>query len=190
MTSIAVPNEIVPNIAVPNEIVPTIVAPHNIIASPEIIAQCIKCIKNKLYISYDLDLIIDPCAQNGEFVEGLLTLARNTLFYDKAPNNPHPHIREADFLTIDFARFDKTFLSGLWYDDIHVIGCPPPDQIGDFIKACCKFGQSVSFLLPYGPLHLPKKDYKVYFPPNFQLLHEEKINNIPYVFQIWLKTDL
>ena len=35
-----------------------------------------------------------------------------------------------------------------------------------------------------------KKDYKVYFPPNFQLLHEEKFDNIPYVFQIWLKTDL
>ena len=176
------------SIAAPNEIVPTIVAPHNIIASPEIIAQCIKCIKNKLYISYDLDLIIDPCAQNGEFVEGLSTLARNTLFYDKAPNNPH--IKQADFLTIDFLRFDKTFLAGLWYDDIHVIGCSPANQIYDFIEACCKFGQSVSFLLPYGPLHLPKKDYKVYFPPNFQLLHEEKINNIPYVFQIWLKTDL
>lgn len=189
MTSIAEPNEIEPNEIESNEIVPNI-AESNVIASPDIIAQCIKCINNKLYISYDLDLIIDPCAQNGEFVEGLSTLARNTLFYEKEPNNSHPRIRQADFLTIDFARFDKTFLAGLWYDDIHVIGCPPLDQIGDFIKACCKFGQSVSFLLPYGPLHLPKKDYKVYFPLNFQLLHEEKFDNIPYVFQIWLKTDL
>jgi len=157
-------------------------------ATPTVVAQCIKCIKDKLYISYDLDLIIDPCAQNGEFVEGLQTLARNTLFYDKAPNNPH--IRPVDILTIDFVRFDKTFLAGLWYDDIHVVGCPPANHIGEFIKACCKFGQSVSFILPYGPLHLPKKDYKVYFPSNFQLLHEEKFDNIPYVFQIWIKTDL
>ena len=157
----------------------TSIAEPTIVATPEIIAQCIKCIKNKLYISYDLDLIIDPCAQNGEFIEGLSTLARTTLFYDKAPNNSHPHIRQADFLTIDFARFDKTFLAGLWYDDIHVIGCPPADQIGDFIKACCKFGKSVSFILPVGQA--------ICFPPNFQLIHEEKFDNIPYVFQIWFK---
>jgi len=172
MTSIAAPT-----IAESNEIEPNITEP-NIIASPDIIAQCIKCINNKLYISYDLDLIIDPCAQNGEFVEGLQTLARNTLFYDKAPNNPH--IRQADFLTIDFARFDKTFLAGLWYDDIHVIGCPPLDQIGDFIKACCKFGQSVSFILP-------QTKCIDCFPSNFQLLHAENFDNIPYVFQIWIK---
>ena len=178
----------VPINAAPTYAIETYATPTYNIATPTVVAQCIKCIKNKLYISYDLDLIIDPCAQNGEFVEGLQTLARSTLFYDKAPNNPH--IRPVDMLTIDFVRFDKTFLAGLWYDDIHVVGCPPLDQITDFIKACCKFGQSVSFILPYGPLHLPKKDYKVYFPPNFRLLHEEKFDNIPYVFQIWLKTDL
>ena len=179
MTSNAVPNEIESNEIEPNEIEPNEIVP-NVIASPDIIAQCIKCIKNKLYISYDLDLIIDPCAQNGEFVESLQTLARNTLFYDKAPNNWHPHIKQADFLTIDFARFDKTFLAGLWYDDIHVIGCPQVDQIGDFIKACCKFGQSVSFILP-------QNKCIDCFPSNFQLLHEEKFDNIPYVFQIWIK---
>ena len=171
---IATHNIATPDIATHN------IATHNI-ATPEIIAQCIKCIKNKLYISYDSDLVIDICAQNGEFIEELSTLARTTLFYDKAPRQSQ--IRQVDFLTIDFARFDKTFLAGLWYDDIHVVGCPPLDQIEEFINACCKFGKSVSFILP-------QTKSIVYFPPNFQLLHEEKFDNIPYVFQIWIKTDL
>lgn len=151
----------------------------------EMAQHCIKAIKETLFISYEKDLIIDPCAQNEEglFLKPIDALVRFSLFYDKEPK--HTHISAADLLTTDFDYFEKTRLAGLWYDAIHVVSCPPPHLIEQFVTATCKFAQSVSFLSSVKP-------GKHTFPPNFFLMYEEKImlNKTPYYFQIWIKADL
>ena len=155
------------------------------ITKDEMAQHCIKTIKDTLFISYDKDLIIDPCAQNEDviFLKYIDSLVHFSLFYDKQPK--HTHISEADLLTINFDYFEKTRLSGLWYDAIHVVSCPPPHLIEQFVTATCKFAQSVSFL----SLEKPGKHT---FPPNFFLMYEEKVllNKTSYYFQIWIKADL
>jgi len=146
---------------------------------------CIKTIKETLYISYEKDLLLDPCAENGGtlFLGQTESLARLSLFCDPKPLRAE--IKEADLLSIDFNYFDKTTLAGLWYNAIHVISFPPPHLIEKFIDATCKFAQSVSFLSTENP----KPNI---CPPNFFLIHQEKIilNKTSYYFHIWIKADL
>ena len=84
-----------------------------------------------------------------------------------------------DFLNINFERYDKTFLSGLWYDDIHIISQPPLDKVEEFIDAACKFAQSVSFIMP--------KKAQGAFPQHFQRLFTQDLPEKGMVFQIWMK---
>jgi hypothetical protein len=121
--------------------------------------EIIKHIKDHLMISYEKDLIIDPNAADESFMEGLQSLTKIALFYNKSPGE-HENVMPLDFLKIDFNRYDKTSLSGLWYDDVHIISQPPPTQAEEFIDAACKFAQSVSFIMP--------KKAQFAFPPHFQ----------------------
>ena len=130
-------------------------------------------------ISYDKDLIIDPNAVDESFMEGVQSLAKMALFYHKSP--VHDNVLPLDFLQIDFDRYDKTFLAGLWYDDVHVISEPPPKQAEEFIIAACKFAQSVSVIIP--------KQAQYAFPTNYQRLFTHELPNKNTVFQIWLKAD-
>jgi hypothetical protein len=141
--------------------------------------QIIKQIKDHLMISYDKDLIIDPNAVDESFMEGVQSLAKMALFYHKSP--VHDNVLPLDFLQIDFDRYDKTFLAGLWYDDVHVISEPPPKQAEEFIIAACKFAQSVSVIIP--------KQAQYAFPTNYQRLFTHDLPNKNTVFQIWLKAD-
>ena len=140
--------------------------------------QCIKHIKDHLMISYDKDLIIDPNAGEDVFIDGIQALAKTALFYNKSPL--HSDVLPLDFLNIDFTRYDKTFLSGLWYDDVHIISRPPPEEAVKFIEAACKFAQSVSFIMP--------KKAQYAFPANYQRMFSVDLND-SLVFQIWLKAD-
>jgi len=151
--------------------------------------QCLKHIKDYLMISYEKDLIIDFNASDPIFIEGLQTLAKITLFYNKSPI--HENVLPLDFLEVDFNRYDKTFLSGLWYDDVHLVSYPPPEQAEQFIEAACKFAQSVSFILP--------RNASIAFPKNYQCLISTHLPKdlvpkdlVPndLVFQIWLRADL
>lgn len=135
--------------------------------------QCIKHIQSHLHIYYEKDLIIDPNAGNTEFMSGLQTLAKLGLFYNKNP--VLPSVNELDFCEIDFAKYDKTYLSGLWYDDVHVISQPPPEQVNQFIEAACKFAKSVSFIMPITAQYV--------FPPNYKCLFTTYFEN-DLVFQI------
>ena len=135
--------------------------------------QCIKHIQSHLHIYYEKDLIIDPNAENTEFMAGLQTLAKLGLFYNKNP--VLPRVKQLDFCEIDFAQYDKTYLSGLWYDDVHVISQPPPEQADQFIEAACKFAKSVSFILPSTRQYV--------FPPNYKCLFTTYFEN-ELVFQI------
>ena len=141
--------------------------------------EYIKHIKDQLHISYDKDLIIDFNANNEAFIDGIQTLAKMALFYNKSPI--HENVMPLDFLNLDFDKFNKTFLSGLWFDDVHIICQPPPEEAEEFIKAACKFAESVSFIIP--------KKAQYAFPSNYQRLFTEDIRGTNLVFQIWLKAD-
>ena len=144
-----------------------------------IIENCIKTIKEQLHLSYETDLFIDFTAKDGLFNEGVERhLVKNALFYDSTNGN-------YDFLSpdFDFFQFDTTYLSGLWYDDVHVIGCPPYDLAEQCIEVACKFAQSVSFIIP--------KAAQYAFPETHRLLFSADLigSNEQLVFQIWLAAD-
>jgi hypothetical protein len=161
--------------------------------------QIIKHLKDNLMISYDKDLIIDPHANNDTFIEGLQSLVKMSLFYNKNPVDEN--VLPLDFLQIDFDRFNKTFLAGLWFDDVHVISQPPPEQAEQFIEAACKFAGSVSFIMP--------KAAQYAFPSNYRRLFSTSITGTSITgtsitgtsitgtqkkekelfFQIWLRAD-
>ncbi len=141
--------------------------------------QIIKHIKDHLHISYDTDLIIDPNASHQSFIDGIQMLGKLALFYNKSPIQEN--VMPLDFLRLDFDRHDKTFLSGLWYDDIHVISHLPPEEAEEFIVAACKFAQSVSLIMP--------KKAQYAFQLNYQRLFSVDLPEKDMVFQIWMKAD-
>jgi hypothetical protein len=139
-------------------------------------------IKTHLHISHDKDLIIDPHASCIE-IDGFQSLTKMVLLYHKNPTfTTADRINKLDFLEVDFNKYDKTFLSGLWYDNIHIISQPPPEQAEKFIVVVCKFAQSVSFIMP--------KNAQYAFPTNFKCLFSQDLpEKEDMVFQIWLKAD-
>ncbi len=153
-----------------------------------IVYQCIDLIKNKLTISKD-DLIIEPSAGNGSFISKIKTLTNNYKFYDIKPDNSE--IIEQDFLELDTDNINNQ------YNKIHIIGNPPFGRQSSsaikFIKKCCSFSKSISFILPKS---FKKDSMKKYFSNNFHLIHQIDlpdnsfvVNNkdchVPCVFQIW-----
>ena len=143
------------------------------------IEQCIMHIKDNLLISYDKDLVIDFTAKHGLFINHIDELTKMSLMYDKDPI--HPDVKKVDFFDLNFEKYNKTFLSGLWFDDIHVIGIPNQDDIQRCIDTACKFAYSISFILP-------KKNVGYCFPRSYKCLFITELNSST-VFQIWIKAD-
>lgn len=148
--------------------------------------QCINDIRHNLLHNFRADtmctdICIDPCAGNGDFIDGIKSLPIISLFFDA--NKPiHPSIQQHDFLSVDFNKFDKTILAGLWYDKIHIIGCPPDNTAEQLIQKMCEFAYSISFIIPQGLDHA--------FSPQYKLLFSKEIPTMPNqndkkVFQIW-----
>ena len=155
---------------------------------PSVVEQCIMLIKKYLNISKD-DLIIEPSAGNGSFIENIKSLSEHCNFYDLEPENNN--ITKQDFLELDTLQFKKD------YKQIHIIGNPPFGRQASlaikFIKKCCVFSNSISFILPKS---FKKDSMKKHFSNNFHMLYEidlpDKsflVNNsdcdVPCVFQIW-----
>ena len=144
--------------------------------------QCMKYIKDNLYICYERDLIIDPCAcaHNEAFINGIDPLAHLTIFYNAQPN-ALAKIKPLDFLNLDYEKYDKTILAGLWYNDVHIISAPPISEAATLITACCKFAKSISIIVPNDELnHL--------FSPAYRLSFSAKLADpIISLFQIWIK---
>ena len=153
-----------------------------------VVDQCIDIIKDKLNISKD-DLIIEPSAGNGAFINKIKTLSNNYKFYDIEPENAE--IVKQDFLLLDYNQFKNK------YPKIHVIGNPPFGRQASlaikFIKNCCDFATTISFILPKS---FKKSSMQKHFTNNYHLIHEIDlidnsflVNNIdtdvPCVFQIW-----
>ncbi|ULY68608.1 putative DNA N6-adenine methyltransferase [Chlorella virus XW01] len=153
--------------------------------------KCIKLIK-KYKIINDNDLIIEPSAGNGAFIENIKSLSKNYKFYDLEPENSE--IIKQDFLELEIDMKNK-------YKNIHIIGNPPFGRQSSlaikFIKKCCLFSSTISFILPKS---FKKESMKKYFSINYHLICEidlpnnsflvnNKETDVPCCFQIWKYND-
>lgn len=149
--------------------------------------QCIQHIKDHVMLNFEKDLIIDPNAdgKNVEFMESIMSLSKMVLFYNKNPDGTDDTIMPMDFTQVNFDKFNRTMLSGLWYDAVHIVSQPPPGEANQYIKAACKFAESVSFILP--------KDAHYAFPLSYQCLFSTDLpghkQEPDLIFQIWMKAD-
>lgn len=148
---------------------------------------------NKNIIIHDDDLVIEPSAGNGSFIDAIRGISKNYRFFDIAPEDNL--IEQMDYL--NFAH-EKTISK---YKKIHIIGNPPFGRQSSmaikFIKKSCAFCNTVSFILPKS---FKKASMQKYFPLNFHLKYQgdlpknaflmnNKEYDVPCVFQIWIKKE-
>lgn len=151
--------------------------------------ECISLVKQYIKSISINDLIIEPSAGNGSFIPNIKLLSNCYKFYDLEPD--HPEIIKQDFLEFDYSRIKKE------YKSIHIIGNPPFGRQASlaikFIKQCCKFANSISFILPKS---FKKNSMKTHFTSNYHLIYEIDLidnaftvngieSNVPCIFQIW-----
>lgn len=157
----------------------------------EIVDKCVNIFKEMVQINDD-DLIIEPSAGNGSFIESIKSLTDNHLFYDLHPENEE--IIEQDYLELDASNF-------ILFNQVHIIGNPPFGRQSSlalkFIKKSITFCDTISFILPKS---FKKDSLKKRFPLDFHLVHEEDLPSnaflvngeeydVPCVFQIWQKKE-
>jgi hypothetical protein len=157
----------------------------------EIVKNCIDLIKKYISINKHDDIIIEPSAGNGSFINSIKILCDNHLFYDLKPEH-------TDIVKKDFLKFNKNTVL-YKYKKIHIIGNPPFGRQSSlaikFIKKCCEFCDTISFILPKS---FKKTSLKNKIPLNFHLLLEKDLppdsfiindikHDVPCVFQIWIK---
>lgn len=136
------------------------------------------------------DLIIEPSAGNGAFINAIKSLKCNYLFYDLEPE--HEEIIKQDYLLYNTNTTNTN-------QKIHILGNPPFGRQSSlaikFIKKSCEFCDTISFILPKS---FKKDSLKKTFPSNFHLLFEidlpknsflvnNKEEDVPCLFQIWIK---
>lgn len=149
-----------------------------------IVEQCIDIIKQYININKN-DIIIEPSAGNGAFINKIKELSDTYYFYDIEPDNIE--IIKKNFLTLDINSNKK----------IHIIGNPPFGRQSSiaikFIKKCCSFASTISFILPKS---FKKDSMKKHFLKNYHLVYEIDLQdnsflvnnieyNVPCIFQIW-----
>jgi hypothetical protein len=155
----------------------------------EITDICFTAILDNLIIDKKNDLIIEPSAGNGSFIEIIKKLCDNYKFFDIEPENIE--IIKHDFLKIDCSKFNNK--------KIHIIGNPPFGRQSSsaikFIKYASVFADSISFILPKS---FKKISLKNKFSEYFHCIYEtdlvcnsflvnNKDHNVPCIFQIWKK---
>jgi len=155
----------------------------------EVVDNCIRDINKYLQVDKN-DLVIEPSAGNGAFINGIKKLTNNFKFYDLEPE--HEEIIQQDYLEYNP---DSHNLKS----KTHIIGNPPFGRQSSlaikFIKKSCKFSNSVSFILPKS---FKKDSLQKHFPPNFHLVFETDLpdrsflvdgneHDVPCIFQIWTK---
>lgn len=166
------------------------VSPNKFYTSKETVDICYKAIKKYVKIK-NTDLIIEPSAGDGAFIEKIKKLSKNHLFYDIKPENPE--IIKQNFLLLKRQNF-------LIHPDtnIHIIGNPP---FGNKSSMAIKFikhsaflnAKTISFILPNS---FQKPSFIKSFPLNYHLiyqkvfpqdtfLHNHKPEYVNTIFQIW-----
>lgn len=158
---------------------------------PNIVELCFEKIKENINIDKISDLIIEPSAGNGAFINKIKENSNNYKFYDLVPELEE--IEKRDYLSVNYQDFTNP--------KIHIIGNPPFGRQSSlalkFIKFSCLFCDSISFILPKSfkkqslhdkiPLdfHLT---YQIDLPKNSFLLNGEE-HDVPCIFQIWIKKE-
>ena len=159
--------------------------------SSSAVKLCIDKIKQYINIA-TTDLIIEPSAGNGAFIDSIKLLSNNYKFYDIKPE--HTEVIKQDYLQFQLLPSDSSA-------KIHVIGNPPFGRQSSlaikFIKKSCEFCDTLSFILP---LSFKKDSLRAKVPIQFHLVTEitlpkksfiidEHEHDVPCVFQIWEKRD-
>jgi len=154
------------------------------------VEKCITLLKKYITITND-DLVIEPSAGNGSFINHIKSLSSNYIFYDLEPE--HSEIIKQDYLDFDHTAFTNNNS----YKKFHVIGNPPFGRQSSlaikFIKKSCEYCDSLSFILPKS---FKKDSIKKHFPleyhltceydmPHKSFIVDEKEYDVPCVFQIW-----
>ncbi len=165
----------------------------------DIAKLCIDKIRENIEITND-DIIIEPSAGNGIFIEPFKTLIDygKCIFLDIQPDNPN--IITADYLQYDYNNL-VIMRENSKIRKIHIIGNPPyglqSSHAIKFIKRSCIFCDTISFILPKS---FKKQSFQKHFPPLFHRIYEMdlpensfnlrgKIYNVETTFQIWIKKD-
>jgi len=156
----------------------------------DIVEDCKVQIEKHINIKEN-DLIIEPSAGDGSFIKIIKELTKNHKFYDLIPENKE--IIKQDFLLLDIDKIIQP------YKKIHIIGNPPFGRQSSlaiqFIKKCCEFADTISFILPKS---FKKDSNKAKFDKFFHLIYEKDLPensfsvngddcDVPCVFQIWKK---
>ena len=154
----------------------------------DVVDNCIQIVKHNIIINEN-DIIIEPSAGNGSFVDGIKTLTNNYAFYDLDPE--HEDIIQQDYLLFNSNETKNK------YEKIHIIGNPPFGRQSSlaikFIKKSCEFAETVSFILPKS---FKKDSLRNKIPSKFHLIMEYDLPmnsflvngieyDVPCVFQIW-----
>jgi predicted RNA methylase len=166
----------------------------------ETVKLCIQFVNQHLNIK-KTDLIIEPSAGKGSFINGIKNLSNYYLFYDIEPE--YNEIKKQNFLEFNppFLEFNLPSLSisGDVVRKIHVIGNPPFGRNSSlaiqFIRKTSQFSDTISFILPRS---FKKKSMKQKVDKRFHLIFETDIPNnaftidgeqcsVPCIFQIWEK---
>jgi hypothetical protein len=156
------------------------------------VKECMLQVSNHLQISSKNDLIIEPSAGNGSFIQEITQVCENTLFYDIEPE-------ETGILKQDYLLLNSKAVTTV--GKIHVIGNPPFGRQStlaiQFIKKSAEFADSISFILPKS---FKKDSMRNHFPKQFHLIYQMDLDNnsflqdgnpvdVPCVFQIWQKQE-
>lgn len=154
-----------------------------------VVLECMKNIEKYIKVTKD-DIIIEPSAGNGAFIDYIKSYSQNYIFLDIAPES-------SDIIEQDFLNFDINTIKNK-YKNIHVIGNPPFGRQSSlairFIKKCCEFATSISFILPKS---FKKDSMTKYFTSYYHLIFEmdlpensfminDKEMDVPCIFQIWI----
>ena len=152
---------------------------------------CLQLVKENIVIDKENDIILEPSAGNGSFIDIIKSLSDNYIFMDIEPEN-NSEIKKQDYLTFNFTELPK-------HNRIHLIGNPPFGRQSSmaikFIKKSCEYCDTISFILPKS---FKKDSLKSRFPSNFHLIKESELPpesfivdgnpyDVPCIFQIWEK---
>ena len=163
---------------------------------PAIANKCIDTIRATIDIDEN-DLIVEPSAGDGSFMDGIKSLNCKSAFFDIEPANDA--IIRQDFLELDLKELQKSTST----TNIHIVGNPPFGRQSSlaikFIKWAVKHCISISFILPKT---FKKQGMHKHIDNHFHLIVEEDIEEkaflldnedeeygVPCVFQIWVKKD-
>lgn len=137
--------------------------------SPDNVNLCLQIYSNLVNINKDLDVIIEPSAGEGAFINGIKSLCKNAIFIDVYPK--HGLIKKQNFL--EFKPISQKFRC------IHVIGNPPFSLNKKFILKACSLANFIGFILP---LSFVKDSRKKMFPLNFHCIQEHILKETKFSF--------